>query len=224
MSLEKVEEPVAPTPAQETKVASTPEPVTSIFSQNLNQPTNPEVKPSNPVPTSSTENKDSLYNFQTNAINPNATVNIDDFRIDEEKKTNIDEMANMESTTLNQKTELPVNETIPTPTPQTSIFQSNNSPANTSTTVNQTPEVQPAANITNSTPTSQNNTIMIAILGVILALGFVTGAYFVFFRGGQTSQDNNYVAGQYQTEKIVVTQNKNTNVLTVEEYKTTVIS
>jgi len=92
-------------------VETSPVESTSMFNQNnlviegsrsVEPVQNLEVKPSTdsiipeapaattvtnaPVETHTTENKDSLLNFQTNSINPNTNVNINDFRIAGEDK------------------------------------------------------------------------------------------------------------------------------------------
>ncbi|NBO17374.1 MAG: hypothetical protein EBV07_00560 [Proteobacteria bacterium] len=207
MSIEKIETPEKP--ALE-PVAST-EPVTSIFNQNTN---------------SEQISKDSLYNYQTNAINPNASVNIDDFRIDEEKKSNLSEISNLESSTITEKDSI----NQQTPSQETEInFNSNTTTVNpvsmkTTASLKVEPPVEEIANNNQNVSSSNPNTTMIAVLGSILALGLVTGAYFVFFRSNQSSTENNYVAGKFQTEKIVVTSNTNVKSLTEDEYKTTIKS
>ena len=214
MSIEKVEAPIeveTPTPISTLTPAEVPttQPVTSIF----NQETNPvELKKDN----------NQLFNYQTNAINPNATVNINDFRIDESvNNTPISEVSNLESTTLN----IPEKNTTENTQKEEEIVNFNEAPL-TNIEIKQesvTPQVDATTSNPSSPSTSTNNTVLIAILGVIIALGLVAGAYFVFFRKG-TSTQNNYVAGDYKTEKILVTNKTEEKVLTIDEYKATIKS
>lgn len=214
MSIEKVET----TPEVETAAITetTPvvtelnpatQPVTSIF----NQETIPSEIKNEEV--SSTP----LYNFQTNAINPNANVNINDFRIDESPKMpSISETSNLESTTIIPNTEQvseQKTETVLSQNPEV-VLESPITPANTEQTSQVTENIKPV---------TSSNTTMIAVLGVIIALGLVAGAYFVFFRKTQPT-DSNYVAGDYKTEKILVSSKTEEKALTVDEYKATIKS
>lgn len=218
MSIEKVETPAEETTPNvpdtqiitpiSTEVNNTQQPVTSIF----NQETNPsEIKKDN----------SQLFNYQTNAINPNANVNINDFRIDETvKNTPISEVSNLESTTLNS----PEKNNIENTQKGEEVVVNFNQAPSSNIEIKPEPTVSSSDTIAPATPaTSSNNTILIAILGIVIAIGLVAGAYFVFFRK-PTSTQNNYVAGDYKTEKIVVSNNTEEKVLTIDEYKATIKS
>lgn len=227
MSVEKVEK------------SEEPAPVTNIFSQDLNivntqvvnnqSSTIGEVKPDqdlkpaleeiklpevtqNPIAQTTDNNLNSnqnvLYNFQTNAINPNASVNLNDFRIDEDdKKPPLPEISNLE-TTVETK---PIN---PEPIKETVTIL--NSVPNTTEPITSEPKVV--------TPPSANNSIIIAVLGVIFALGLISGAYFVFFRKPTTTETPTASSSEFKTEKIIVKANSEAKTLTEEEYVTTVKS
>lgn len=192
MSLEKKEE-----------VNSTPttQPVTSIFDQNLNasQPTTP------------TENKENeaLLNFQTNSINPNQSIDINQFKIDSDEikpvtETNLGNTINSEPTNVGTtaEPEAPITSQETTQIPSVS----NDLP------IEQTPSS--TAPIT----TNNNQTIIIASVGVFLALGLVTGAYFLFFANNSSNSSSSINTGNVRTEKIMVEQNRDVKELSEEEY------
>ena len=193
------------------------QPVTSIFSQDLNT----QTQTSNSL----IQDTNSLYNYQTNAINPNASVNLNDFRIDETNKP-ISEISNLESTTqqpiiTTEQTTKTLNE------PEIKINEiangTNNSPSPVSTQPF-VPDTQPISTINTPNP-SASNTIVVAVLGVVLAVGLIAGGYFVFFKKPATGNtQETLIATEFKTEKIMVTQNSETKVLSEEEYKTTIKS
>lgn len=210
---EEVVEPVIQTPVQNT------EPVTSIFSQDLNTVSNQTVNNQDTNIQSNTSeataNQDSgsqssvsenktdaniLFNYQTNAINPNATVNINDFQVDEKEEvkplpetTNIGNISEVKNVS---------NEPEPQTLPQPQVTQVNS----------------------NSPTPNTNNTMLIAILGVIFAAGLITGAYFVFFRQSSGSETQVVSSAEYKTEKILVKPNTEIKILSDEEYVATVKS
>ncbi len=225
LSIEKVEEEEKP----DLPIAET-QPVTSIFSQNLNvKPSQTEIgetKPdenkvegvsiAEPTKIDSSQDTKDLYNFQTNAINTNANVNINDFMINEEKNTSLPEISNLESTSVSSETSsISNNAPLGLPTAETT--------SSTGPVIESTTEPTPTQIPTPNQPGS-NSTIIIAVLGVVIAIGLVAGAYFVFIRKPSEGSQNNYVAENFKTEKIVVSQKTEIKTLTIDEYKTTVKS
>lgn len=215
MSIEKVEESKSPQPT----------PVNNIFTQDLNVVSS-NVNENKPIDIKPIENQDkdqsALYNYQTNAINPNASVNLNDFRIDEdfkaEKKENSSNIPELTNTSVSSETPLPeINnlESTVTSTPSPVETEQTQPMQNTTDTIN-----QPA-----SVPSpSSSNTILIAVLGVIFAAGLITGGYFVFFRNSKPSETSTVATEEFKTEKIVVKNTSDTKVLSDEEYKTTIKS
>lgn len=180
-----------------------PEKVESIFNQNANQI---EEKKSEP-----------LLNFQTNAINPNANLNINDFRINTETSNN-EIKVNEPVEIKNEITDTPIS----SPAPVSELAPTTESaPVSETTPINSTVS-QTQASI--NQPTSSNNsTAIFAVLGVVLAAGIVAGGYFLFNRNS-TNKNQDINIENVQTEKIVVSGDVQKKEITAEEFKTVISS
>lgn len=215
MSIEKVEESKSPQPA----------PVNNIFTQDLNVVSSNVIE-NKPVDIKPIENQDkdqsALYNYQTNAINPNASVNLNDFRIDEDLKDGTKESPLTTTDTINTQT------APETPLPEINNLESTVTSIPSTVETNQSQPIQnttDTANQTVSVPApSSSNTILIAVLGVIFAAGLIAGGYFVFFRNTKPTEPSTVATEEFKTEKIVVKNTSDAKVLSDEEYKTTIKS
>ena len=90
------------------------------------------------------------------------------------------------------------------------------------TPVSTEPTPQPTIQV--NTPTTGNNqTIILAVVGVVV-FGLITGGAYFFISRSNSSNTDQSVGGTYKTEKIAVIENKEIKELTEEEYKTIIKS